>query len=1509
MSDIKTIKAPGTLLIDAYEAGRPIIPFLGAGISVNSGFPSMAAITEYLAKVRFYVRYIAKTVQRSEAEYLRNHGWPDISQLNAEVWRHLHFPASLDDVMAPFVAKIPTMNESGKPMMAEEDVKETFRIASRWDENRNGRIRLAVQSQFWDALSDHESRAAKDLWPGILGETELRGDWYDLMMSLTEGDFDLVDSLFLGLGHGRRPASDHIFLAQLADTFRVRLYLSLNFDTLLETALWNEGHNPNVIEVAKDADLPAHETIRDRLTILKLHGGAYGVRIGERIQVSADQNTQSRARHLIPENALILVMGFSGHERRMTQILTEHCRRHSGNTQLLWMNFGKTEDKPLKKILGEFRGPRWLPGAHSVGKLPAEQSSDTPIAVRSYDGVSQLLFGVLVQARGQHPAGLQSYPTLPTRPGTASQKSGGEAPSSSPLPRPAIMPQQSHAEKPIIAFFRDKDWGLEMAANHSNASVAMAEFCVGKARTHHTIWIDCEQHHTVDGVVAEILDTVYQYDPAFRPLLMQSVGNRDFDYDRPIERIREALQRGRYILAFDSPETIGRPQTVHHGTPSLTLPIDDLHSESFKNRVRDFNDRVEGFFQFLTKLLIQEGTEQDQPPPAADIGASFLCVALAPPSSRRPDNDNSQTLLHVREQVGRFRKAIWKVRRFVNVRSVRHQPNGADPPRIDFARLVDTLFDPSVKLDSTEIYAILTFFRRPRSYLAYHALRRVPSVWIDESQVMRAPAEAWDELFGVAKTAENRSSDPLRGAFQLAGGLLWLPRWKHNRDYERVTEPGQKAARALLYPPRQIPDKDIREAILSLLTTAILHRRAARYYFSEVYEATGDIAAFREYIYHRVSYLRTLCRFLGVAKLGDRIRAEDDSGGAALERDTRNLVAWSIGHYGYPDENPWQKSPRESHISTSWNEIRTEVRRAWREELGAFRATLSREFDAVLSKLYAGTWISLTDRLLEIDFHEMFDESFFTISEPSDPEVELCKQERRFLAEELRIQQLKARFEMADWKGLLNDTQMRRAEEVLAGSATPLLEDIKAFLSRSATEESRTKNAAEERALIVSLKKALSAGGKSTPAGFVEGFMDLLELSGEWLLRAEIYHELTCPEENDDGASRLQQRYVTKAERLSRRLAKWLEIVDRERGTADPNKPRFSKEIRNLLHDRLTQHRLEVLGAIARFGFNRVNALDPEQRPVNLSKVRDDAIGLYEQSRRTVFQDGLTYNHFRAKSLRMVARCDYLKTKDPRRFSKPIADINLALRLLDRHAAADTLEFLSCYRTKAEAYMLWAKELIGRGCYDAARSRLSSARSTIDRAAQAFDRRRRNVPWWLRLCHLRAQWAAFSCGLRVKEWNRSDNRNPAFESDLRYGLDAIRAGLDGLLPVRTKTVVKNDEDEARPIDEAEKKRREENDYLIRNSTRWQWSHFVCLWMELADATKEMIKKTGKEEEFAARWELANREARLPELWKSWNDTKGKFVASVFKNFIGGYDGDTGHSPVQGTTDSEGLTTR
>jgi hypothetical protein len=879
---------------------------------------------------------------------------------------------------------------------------------------------------------------------------------------------------------------------------------------------------------------------------------------------------------------------------------------------------------------------------------------------------------------------------------------------------------------------------------------------------------------------------------------------------------------------------------------------------NYKNRVDKFNGRVSRFFQFLTTLLTEPG-KTDDPHPATDIGRSYIAISLAPPSPRRPGATDPLTLQHVRKCVEDLRVAIESNTVYIQPIDFTTGDREKYGNSVNFQSLVQQLIDPAtMELGQDDSYMILSVLRRPRSHLAYRALLRGPATQSEKDR-LRGPAAQSEEdrTAECSTTLWNRLfSDQYKayGPRQVGGSLLWLPRLRHNAEYNRLTQPGHQLAIDLA--AKKTPDPaELSAGIFSLLATAILHRRAARYYFSDVYEATGDMAAFREYIYHRVSYLRTLRRFLGATAHGDDMEKSKDD----CEWKTRKLVAHAVGNYGFPKNNPWANLPDAPHPSPTWDEIRTEVRQAWREELGAFRATLSRECDAVLRELYAGTWISITERLIDIDIHEMFDPALFRIDKDTAeaPDIALCRAEMDALVADLRGQQMLARFEMADWAGLL-DAPAPHVD--WATNPHPVVADI--------MDGNNVRTGGRDPLHVDDVKNAFStARTDRLPAEFVKWFMRLLDKSKEYLRRAKIFHELTCPrakndsaakEQDDDSAAKEQDDAIKRSGSIAHRLSDWLDAVERldaekrDEAGGSTTIPPFSTEIKDVLRGRLAEHRLDILGTKARFGFRRHNASHETAGADALDEARNAAIQLFEYTRRTVFHDGARYKYFRAQSFRMVARCDYLR-KSPeqkRCVSRPIADINRALRLLDRYGSSGTLELLACYRSKAEAYMLWAGDLSKKKKYQAARNRLDAARSAINRAGRAFDRRRRNVPWWLRLCYLRAEWAVASCRLRA-DARRADARKPSgpeFERELRFGLDAVRAGLDGLIPVG---VVEN-------------LTGGEHTPLVKLSTRWQWDRFVDLWLALADVTKSWTT-----DGFGQRWEHANRAARLPLLWKCW----------------------------------------
>jgi hypothetical protein len=91
----------------------------------------------------------------------------------------------------------------------------------------------------------------------------------------------------------------------------------------------------------------------------------------------------------------------------------------------------------------------------------------------------------------------------------------------------------------------------------------------------------------------------------------------------------------------------------------------------------------------------------------------------------------------------------------------------------------------------------------------------------------------------------------------------------------------------------------------------------------------------------------------------------------------------------------------------------------------------------------------------------------------------------------------------------------------------------------------------------------------------------------------------------------------------------------------------------------------------------------------------------------------------------------------------------------------------------------------------------------------------------------------------------------AFESDVRRGLEAVRAGLDGVLSVRVP--------KGGPFSD-----------LMRQSATQEWKGFVRQWLCLTAATYafDIVTTTSLqvgESQFLPRWQQANEAARFPRL--------------------------------------------
>ncbi len=976
-----------SILIRAFQEGRPIIPFLGAGISISTGYPPIAEIAGYLAKVRHYIDYIRPQLRRPKdrrgayADYIQARGWPDLNQLNADLWRHVTRVATSESAWS-----------NVKEILGAIDSSANFEVLRRrWEERVNFRPQQVIDAEHLRAMSEKDSKLASRVLSEIACDPDTcemrsRGDWYDLMMTLSEGNFDLVDALFASLARGKTHGTTHVLLSKLINFLGINRILTLNFDPFLEEAMRAEGHIPTVINTSRDADIPSTVVVTDDLTVVKLHGSAYGVRIGEKIQMSLDNENRVRALDLIPQNALVLVMGFSGAERRMLQLLEDVARRGAGDCpSILWMHWLERPDYAvdlLKKNLDE-HGGRVVP--------------------KRYSSVDGFLLRVLCLLRGEFPATKSPYRALPTRcvvwsPGKARDPATVKAPAEGPADAPGAATPRSDATREPDVFesphrirvYLDDNFLIAPDGSEKiyDPSLDMIKFASSlEERGYRILWIDCEEHHTTEGVVADVIDQIRSLDPLFPPYLMRTgeslgqewksgkivklVQTREMadtkQFERAVERIREALQRGRYVLCFDSPEMIARPQTVHHGLPSFLQANRARGGTLTKPILRKLEHRIRRFFKFLRMLLLEDlDRNAGETLPASDIGESYIAVALCSPGPRHPRRTKQENAVFriCRDQVdglkSQLRKAIQSTA-FVsgsNLDPARQPELWVSKPARSELNTIETLKSllgrgTAFKLDRDSVRVLTAVFRRPRSYLGVRSLlTQAGRVAVEIPQpdggggtrpASGLTAQEFLDLFGI-NSSDNASSY----ARFTAEGLIWLNRHVRAEAYETLSEaPRQWFDLAWSKLDLGAIDSPSDEAIRNLLLLSILHRRAARYYFTEVYSASHDLDAFREYIYHRVSFLRYMARLNFVA-----IHYEDETSRVLDEVGIDKSDADILKYLGPPLADLFRAGFAESLLKCRLGELQ------------AFRATLSRESYNVLTRLNANTWISWLERLI-----------------------------------------------------------------------------------------------------------------------------------------------------------------------------------------------------------------------------------------------------------------------------------------------------------------------------------------------------------------------------------------------------------------------------------------------------------------------------------------------------------------------------------------------------------------
>ena len=633
--------------------------------------------------------------------------------------------------------------------------------------------------------------------------------------------------------------------------------------------------SPRVFDVHRDADLPNSRLVRQQLSLVKLHGSAYGLRFGERLQYSLEDDARRKICGYVPDEALLVVMGFSGQERRMMQVIREFTRRpeaRNGMIQVLWLHTTP--------------GPDRSPFVGDLIKELKSQGLERAFVPKLIGDANSFLPGLVYRIASSFPATRQRYEALVSRPSIpAAPLAAGDEDALRNISSPAVVILSDESPRDLLSNRGD------LRAPSSWPSLAAAELA-SQHPGRHTIWIDLENHHTVEAVVRDILGQIRRVDPGSPQLVLQpepqpqSVGG---ELVKPIARIREALHRGRYLIVFDSLESFCRPHTAHHGLPRWE-PDCKTYLEIVLPSVRRLCD-------FLCMLIGVDALDlKRMRPPLYD---TIVVLSVTVPTAQHANLPHESNLLveNIRLElrkllVERLKKTaltkvelghdrsfdfVWLSRDRLKLaystqrshahdkRAAKHHPLLAqyrDPAAIKdrIALLVEAVLqrnrlrgsqhsaEPD-KASKQALLAILSFFRRPRPL---PVVRSVIARWLFDPGDLTAP-----RLLTAAFKSIDRTLDALAASNAIElfeGANIWIPR--------QVYEPLYEAMTAILS-VRRLPqslnnDRESVTLLLAALMASTWHLQAARVYFADVYLSSHDEQAFFEYIYHRVSGLRYL---------------------------------------------------------------------------------------------------------------------------------------------------------------------------------------------------------------------------------------------------------------------------------------------------------------------------------------------------------------------------------------------------------------------------------------------------------------------------------------------------------------------------------------------------------------------------------------------------------------------------------------------------------------------------
>ena len=620
----------------------------------------------------------------------------------------------------------------------------------------------------------------------------------------------------------------------------------------------SEGLVPTVFDVWRAAELPNELLVGGGLSVVKLHGSAYGLRVGETLDDPLPDPEKRKLVGYLPPKPLLLVLGYGGQDRRIMELVAEVLERGGpeGGPHVVWVHFERTRPNSVNDLAARYN----LTDTERRGGPPPL------ITARTFDA-GAFLIGLHARLTSSQPMSAESYSAHSQRPlGLVASEifvpDSADSAAADPWAEPERWPVHVFSGMPPVG---TPSAGAAMPVDAT--SIAMSEFLSEHASTHIPIWLDAGMLQSIEELVSEVMYQCRKHDQSLPSVSLTLGGSLDSEtrvegLRRAAGRVHATLRRGSYILAIDEIGAFGRPPTTHHGLP---------YSCASHRR-----EKVIELCRFLT-LLVEK---------AHDCKASYICLAI----NEVVDRFSTRVRTMVAEQKRAFDDIAGQLRKFreqmqqmsgggvVRFRSVSSQPlpENAQTGAARAAKAAQlkerlhqeyNLDDSQIEQRLSDLNALIATFRRPRSLVA---LRRIAIDYFPpnapETSEVAATTRLYKDLDIWLDWLQERQD-----LFGLGGELYWMPTHNRDRVYESASSlatgkafldavQAPKEAYLFLshaYDPQPFTDPELLSRMVRELARLVLqHRAVARYYYSDLFLASKDMTAYSEYLYHRISAIR-----------------------------------------------------------------------------------------------------------------------------------------------------------------------------------------------------------------------------------------------------------------------------------------------------------------------------------------------------------------------------------------------------------------------------------------------------------------------------------------------------------------------------------------------------------------------------------------------------------------------------------------------------------------------------